>query len=73
MLSDKGDVAVKVYHSDQATFDNEYEILNLLQPLKHPNIIQLVSMFFSISSSSACAIMLRLKGSLLAIVDFGSN
>lgn len=40
--SNKGDVAVKVYHSDQATFDNEYEILNLLQPLKHPNIIQLI-------------------------------
>ncbi|VDP10075.1 unnamed protein product [Heligmosomoides polygyrus] len=32
----------EVYHSDQATFDNEYEILNLLQPLKHPNIIQLI-------------------------------
>ncbi|VDL80802.1 unnamed protein product [Nippostrongylus brasiliensis] len=41
--SSMGDVAVKVYHSDEQTFQNELEILNLLQPMGHPNIIHLIS------------------------------
>ncbi|KAK6047788.1 hypothetical protein COOONC_14708 [Cooperia oncophora] len=41
--SNLGDVAVKVYHADQATFDNEFDNLTLLQSLKHPNTVQLVS------------------------------
>ncbi|KAK6057660.1 hypothetical protein COOONC_04777, partial [Cooperia oncophora] len=40
--SNLGDVAVKVYHADQATFDNEFDNLTLLQSLKHPNTVQLI-------------------------------
>ncbi|KAK6030607.1 hypothetical protein OSTOST_03259, partial [Ostertagia ostertagi] len=40
--SSVGELAVKVYHSDQKTFDNEYDNLTLLQSLEHPNIIQLI-------------------------------
>ncbi|KAK5978816.1 Receptor protein serine/threonine kinase [Trichostrongylus colubriformis] len=41
--SSMGDVAVKVYRSDQVFFDNEHDILAFLQSLKHPNIIHLFS------------------------------
>ncbi|KAL6740003.1 hypothetical protein Aduo_013396 [Ancylostoma duodenale] len=40
--SNVGDVAVKVYHKDQALFFNEYEILTILESMKHPNIVRII-------------------------------
>ncbi|RCN50012.1 hypothetical protein ANCCAN_03841 [Ancylostoma caninum] len=40
--SNVGDVAVKVYQKDQTLFFNEYEILTILESMKHPNIVRII-------------------------------
>ncbi|EPB80781.1 hypothetical protein ANCCEY_00187 [Ancylostoma ceylanicum] len=41
--SNIGDVAVKVYQREQTVFFNEHEILTILESMKHPNIVRIVS------------------------------
>ncbi|WKY04648.1 hypothetical protein Q1695_005564 [Nippostrongylus brasiliensis] len=63
--SSMGDVAVKVYHSDEQTFQNELEILNLLQPMGHPNIIHLIS---AVVTSNRLVLQLY-SGSLHSVLE----
>ncbi|KAK5971172.1 Receptor protein serine/threonine kinase [Trichostrongylus colubriformis] len=63
--SSMGDVAVKVYRSDQVIFDNEHDILASLQSLKHPNIVHL----FSAVVSKKHLVLQLYAGSLQSLLE----